>query len=66
MFYNILAGGAMRIPLQEHFMTKHYIDVFSVQMRNFDNFNDKAYINLFGTNIRLSGMIRFYVNWRIN
>ena len=46
----------MRIPFPEHFMTKHYVDVFGVPMRTFDNFNDKAYINLFGTNIRLSGM----------
>ncbi|KAK3100098.1 hypothetical protein FSP39_014720 [Pinctada imbricata] len=48
-------GGAMRLPLAEHFMTNHYIRLLGVPIREFQNTNEtnKTWINLFGKNIRM-------------
>ncbi|KAK3099749.1 hypothetical protein FSP39_009068 [Pinctada imbricata] len=48
-------GGAMRLPLVEHFMTNHYIRLLGVPIRKFQNTNEtnKTWINLFGKNIRM-------------
>ncbi|XP_053378315.1 putative L-amino-acid oxidase YobN [Mercenaria mercenaria] len=66
-------GGAMRLP-NNHFLTKHYIDLFNVETRKFQNFNANGYMYIYGEKITMKEWSenngyysdRFWPGWDAN
>ena len=44
----------MRLP-PNHFLTKHYIERFNVDVRPFENINREGYLLVYGEKVKIKG-----------
>ena len=49
-----IVAGAMRLPYN-HYLTKHYIDLFRIETEPFQNSNDMTYVYMYGEKVRMKG-----------
>ena len=46
----------MRLP-PNHFLTKHYIERFNVDVRPFENINREGYLLVYGEKVKIKGKL---------
>ena len=47
----------MRLP-PNHFLTKHYIERFNVDVRPFENVNREGYLLIYGEKVKIKGILQ--------
>ena len=47
----------MRLP-PNHFLTKHYIERFNVDVRPFENINKEGYLLVYGEKVKIKGILQ--------